>query len=142
MTYYFDMDGTIADLYGVSGWLDDLISEKTRPYEEARPLVNCEKLAAVIVELKAQGISSGIISWTSKNGSKIYNKMVRKAKLAWLAENFPNCFEEIHIVKYGTPKSKVAKDCGILFDDEEKNRKNWKKGESFSEKEMLKVLGL
>ena len=23
----FDMDGTIADLYGVSGWLDDLRAE-------------------------------------------------------------------------------------------------------------------
>ena len=24
---YFDLDGTIADLYGVEGWLDDLIAE-------------------------------------------------------------------------------------------------------------------
>ena len=26
---YFDMDGTIADLYGVNGWLDYLVGEQT-----------------------------------------------------------------------------------------------------------------
>ena len=36
----FDMDGTIADLYGVDGWLDDLINKSARPYEVAKPLVN------------------------------------------------------------------------------------------------------
>ena len=30
MRICFDMDGTIADLYGVEGWLDDLISENVR----------------------------------------------------------------------------------------------------------------
>ena len=39
-TYFFDMDGTFVDLYGVDNWLDDLINEKTRPYDEAKPLVN------------------------------------------------------------------------------------------------------
>ena len=37
---FFDMDGTIADLYGVDGWLDDLRAERVRPYAEAKPLVN------------------------------------------------------------------------------------------------------
>ena len=36
---YFDMDGTIADLYGVDGWLDDLMNESTRPYAAAAPLL-------------------------------------------------------------------------------------------------------
>ena len=34
---YFDMDGTIADLYGRDGWLDDLMNEYTRPYREVIP---------------------------------------------------------------------------------------------------------
>ena len=42
---YFDMDGTIANFYGVDGWLDDLINERTRPYAQARPLVNMNALA-------------------------------------------------------------------------------------------------
>ena len=32
---YFDMDGTIADLYGFDGWLDYLHAEDVKPYAEA-----------------------------------------------------------------------------------------------------------
>ena len=140
-TYYFDMDGTIADFYSVEGWLDDLISEKVRPYAEAKPLVNPENLKKIIEKLKAEGYNFGIISWTSKNGSKDFNKKVRKTKIEWLNKYFPDCFSEIHIIKYGTPKYKVAKNHGILFDDEEGNRIKWNKGESFSEKDIFTVLG-
>ena len=140
-TYYFDMDGTIADFYSVEGWLDDLISEKVRPYAEAKPLVNPENLKKIIEKLKAEGYNFGIISWTSKNGSKDFNKKVRKTKIEWLNKYFPDCFSEIHIIKYGTPKYKVAKNHGILFDDEEGNRIKWNKGESFSEKDIFSVLG-
>ena len=45
MTIWFDMDGTIADLYGVDGWLDNLINEDTRPYDIAKPLVNMAYLS-------------------------------------------------------------------------------------------------
>ena len=31
----FDMDGTIADLYGVEGWLEMLEAENAAPYVEA-----------------------------------------------------------------------------------------------------------
>ena len=41
----FDLDGTIADLYGVDGWLNDLINGDTRPYDIAKPLVNMSALA-------------------------------------------------------------------------------------------------
>ena len=37
---WFDMDGTIADLYGINGWLDMLLEENARPYEIAKPLLN------------------------------------------------------------------------------------------------------
>ena len=140
-TYYFDMDGTIADFYSVEGWLNDLISEKVRPYAEAKPLVNPENLKKIIEKLKAEGYSFGIISWTSKNGSKDFNKKVRKTKIEWLNKYFPDCFSEIHIIKYGTPKHWVAKNHGILFDDEIGNRKKWNKGESFSERDIFTILG-
>ena len=35
----FDMDGTIADLYGVENWLEHLINGNTFPYEMAKPLI-------------------------------------------------------------------------------------------------------
>ncbi len=131
MTYYFDMDGTIADLYGVENWLNFLENGSSYPYAAALPLVDPENFCAAALELKAKGINFGIISWTAKNGTKSYNKAVREAKRAWLDNYFPGIFTEIHIVKYGTPKFSVKKDEGILFDDEEKNRLKWK-GRAFT----------
>ena len=124
MKIYLDMDGTIADLYGVENWLADLVSKNARPYREAKRLVAEERLA----ELVKLGYELAIVSWLAKNSNKEYDKEVRKAKREWLKENYPNIkFEEIHIVKYGTPKSKVVKEKnGILVDDEKPNRIEWK----------------
>lgn len=120
---YLDMDGTIADLYGVKDWLSLLIKEDTLPYEIAKPLVNENTLK----EMERLGYQFNIISWGSKGATKEYNKRIRKAKLKWLKTNYPNIlFNEIHIIKYGTPKKYAAKDKnGILIDDEKKNRIDW-----------------
>lgn len=42
---YFDMDGTIADLYGQYGWKADLEAERTTPYRNAKPLLDMRWLA-------------------------------------------------------------------------------------------------
>ena len=44
----FDMDGTIADLYGVDNWLEKLRSEDVSPYRDAEPIYNMEVLATVL----------------------------------------------------------------------------------------------
>ena len=120
----FDMDGTIADLYGVENWLADLIAENARPYEIAKPLVNMQALARVLNGLKRKGFTLNIISWTSKNGSPEYNRKVKKAKEIWLAYHLSSVkFDNIFIVPYGTPKYTIAD--GYLFDDEEQNRTAW-----------------
>ncbi len=124
MKIYLDMDGTIADLYGVENWLADLRNMNARPYQVAKRMVEENRLA----ELVNMGYELAIVSWLSKCGTKAYDKAVRKAKREWLKANYPNIkFSEIHIVKYGTPKSKVVNDKnGILVDDEKPNRIEWK----------------
>jgi len=120
---YLDMDGTIADLYGVENWLEDLIAGNERPYREAERLVEEEELA----ELVADGYELAIVSWLAKNSNKEYDRKVRNAKREWLKANYPNInFTEIHIVKYGTPKSRVVNERGLLIDDEIPNRREWK----------------
>lgn len=126
---YFDMDGTIADLYGVSGWLADLETENVRPYAEAKPLLNLSLLARYIHKAQAKGYTVGVISWLSKTGSPAYNEAVTTAKREWLAKHLPSVeWDEIHIVKYGTPKSTCRTCPGILFDDEQRNLDEWGAG--------------
>ena len=126
-TLYFDMDGTIADLYSVKDWLPKLEAGDPSPYIEARKLVNLCELGAMCCELKAMGYKIGIVSWLCKGATKEYDKLVRQAKRDWLKKNFPIRFDEVHIVKYGTPKHYIVKDKnGFLFDDEERNCKGWK----------------
>lgn len=121
---YLDMDGTIANLYGVENWLEKLVNGDASPYIEAQKMVEEE----VLLNLVKLGYEIAIVSWLSKGSNKEYDRMVRNAKKEWLVRNFPNIqFVEIHIVKYGTPKSRVVKEKnGILFDDEERNRNEWK----------------
>ena len=142
-TLVFDMDGTIADLYAVTGWLENIIAENVRPYVIAEPMYNMNKLVNVINRLKENGWRVAIVSWTSKHGSKEYNKAVRKVKKEWLDRyNFP--YDELHIIKYGTPKSYCMKKTGgfqILFDDEEPNRKAWRNGSTVNANEdIYKIL--
>lgn len=124
---YFDMDGTIADLYGVDGWLEMLINEDATPYVKAMPLVKLSILARLLNRLQKKGWHIGIVSWLARDGKPNYNKEVTKAKTKWLKNHMPSVtWNEIKIVEYGTPKSTVVNiKGGILFDDEEKNRTEW-----------------
>lgn len=138
MNIYFDMDGTIADLYGVENWLEDLLHEDVRPYAIARPLVNMSLLARLLNKLGRAGNTVNIISWTSKNGSESYNAAVAAAKLKWLQLHLKSVtFSSIEIIPYGTPKSLYGD--GILFDDEERNREDWGAG-AYTEKEIFTIL--
>ena len=126
---YFDLDGTIADLYGVEGWLADLEAENVRPYAEAKPLLNLSLLARYIHKAQKMGYIVGVISWLSKSGSDAYNEAVTAVKREWLAKHLPSVeWDEIHIVKYGTPKSTCRSCPGILFDDEQRNLDEWGAG--------------
>ena len=126
-TIYFDMDGTIANLYEVENWLPKLIDNDPTPYEEAEPMVNMKDLSGLLKDLQHMGIRIGIVSWLAKNSTKEYDKEVRAAKRTWLKKNIDITFDEIHIVKYGTRKDYIVRDKnGILFDDELNNRNNWR----------------
>lgn len=138
---YFDMDGTIANLYGVDNWLKSLINEQTKPYREAKAMVDMRVLGRELNRLQAEGYVIGIVSWLSKNGTDEYGKRVAKAKREWLARHLGAVvWDEIHIVEYGMPKHKVvAKPYGILFDDEIGNRTDWN-GVAYDVNNIIEVL--
>lgn len=142
MTIWFDMDGTIADLYAVNDWLPKLRASDPSPYAEAEVMMNMSLLARYLNKLSAKGISIGIISWTSKTGTAEYNEAVASAKMGWLAEHLHSVmFDAVHVVEYGTPKSTFRESPDdILFDDEERNRVEWGTDTAFSPDEIMKVL--
>ena len=68
MTFYFDMDGTLANFYGVQNWLECLENSDTTPYRIAKPLINFSLLARRIHQLQGKGDRVGIVSWFSNCG--------------------------------------------------------------------------
>lgn len=135
------MDGTIANLYGVNDWLEMIINNDETPYRIAEPMVRMNVLARVLNNLIRKGWTIGIVSWLAKNSNSKYDEKVTKAKIEWLQKHLKSVeFGEIHIVPYGTPKHEIVNDkSGILFDDEEPNRTNWK-GIAYDVNEIIEVL--
>ena len=90
----FDMDGTIADLYGVTDWLKSLQNNDPSPYYNANPLYDMDVLTDLLDALKSLGWRIVVTTWLAKGSNAKYDKMVREAKLAWLDKyHFP--YDEI-----------------------------------------------
>lgn len=141
ITINFDMDGTIADLYGVSNWLEYLEAEDVFPYANAKPMLRLSSLARKLNILQKAGYRVAVISWLSKSGTEEYNRAVAEVKIAWLKKHLPSVeWNEIHIVPYGTPKQNFCHSpLDILFDDEERNRNNWT-GRAYDVQNILEIL--
>ena len=131
----FDMDGTIADLYSVKGWLEKLRAFDPTPYVEAKPMWDMIDLADVLMELQEVGIEIRVITWLSKETTPDYDRAVRLAKREWLDERaFP--YDHFHGVAYGATKADSVRrylaedESAILIDDNAKVREGWHLGEA------------
>ena len=123
-TIALDMDGTIANLYGVRDWLEALQAHDASPYLEADTLTDTDIINALIELYKDAGGHVCVVSWAAKGDiPHTYFTTTQAAKMLWLREHLP-AIEDVRIVKYGTPKYLVVKDVKntVLFDDEQPNR--------------------
>ena len=144
----WDMDGTIADLYGVEGWLEKLRAENPLPYEIAKPMWDMERLVNIIRGLQAIGIEQRIVSWLSMDSSEQYKTEVRRAKREWL-DDFDFPYDHFHGVQYGATKADSVRkfladdETAILIDDSAKVRKGWHLGETVdpTEVDIIDFLG-
>ena len=102
---------------------------------------NMQALARVLNRLQREGNKVAIISWLAKGSTTDYDEEVRQAKIAWLKKHLKSVhFDFIEIVPYGTDKNLVCiESTDILFDDEEKNRKNWK-GKAYDVDKIFTIL--
>lgn len=131
----FDMDGTIADLYQVENWLEELRKGNPFPYWQAKPMWDMEKLAEVLIALQAKGIEIRIITWLAKGSNESYKYLTRIFKQAWLKKfHFP--YDNFHGVQYGATKADSVRkyladdETAILIDDNAKVREGWRLGET------------
>jgi len=140
---YFDMDGTIADLYGQKNWLDRLLKEEPELYLNAPPLIDMELLRTKIEKVREKGIEVSVITWLAKGTSDNHHTMVAEEKLEWL-ENYGLEFDDIHILRYGTNKHDVpvSVENSIIFDDNAQVREDWERqgGIAIDEKNILGTL--
>lgn len=143
----FDMDGTIADLYAVPGWLEMLRAYDPAPYAMAEPMWDMAELTDLLHQVQAIGIEIRIITWLSKESTPDYDRAVREAKREWLeAQGFP--FDHFHGVQYGATKADSIRrylgngESALLFDDNAKVRQGWHMGEAIDpiECDILEVL--
>ena len=138
---HFDLDGTLANLYAVEGWLSMLRAYDPTPYAEAGVMLNMSLLARYLNKLKAMGYTIGIISWCSKCSNIYYDMDVAAEKQKWLYKHLRSVrWNYIHITQYGTPKQSLMKATDdILFDDNAAIRQAWT-GRAYEPSEILTVL--
>lgn len=126
----FDMDGTIANFYGVEGWLEMIRAEDVTPYAECKPLYDMDTLNFMLNMLKGMGYRIVVNTWLAMGSSVEFEEITTKAKRDWLDRyNFP--YDDFIATSYGVEKSLGTKNLGgvqWLFDDNANVRATWTNG--------------
>lgn len=121
-TVYLDMDGTIANLYGIENWLPRLRNEDTEIFKECEPMISQSKLLELFPETLYKIV---ILSMTPKNATQEYCKNVEEQKDIWLDKFFPKLEKRIY-KKYSNNKNLKNSSESILIDDNEEIRNNFR----------------
>ena len=124
---YFDMDGTVANLYGEENWLDNLINEREGTFINLQPLVDMIELSRVCYELMERGYSFGVITWLPKGASYEYECICAQEKKQWVNTLMP-WVTEFYAQTYGEPKQNAPAHRAaqmILVDDNAEVRAKW-----------------
>ena len=124
---YFDMDGTVYDLYGMENWLEMLRNEEKGAFTLGKSLVDMDKLKKVCMELIGIGYQIGIITWLPMGASLEYSEVCTKEKREWAEENMPY-ISEFYALEYGTPKQYAPARRAAemwLVDDSKEVREMW-----------------
>lgn len=101
---YFDMDGTIFDLYGKNDWLETLRNERAGAFlGKFLPEIDIEKFYKVCQKLLGKGVQFGIITWLPMQASPEYEQICTEEKRKWTQENVP-FITEFNCASYGIPK--------------------------------------
>lgn len=120
---YFDMDGTIADLYGVENVFKRLDALDASVYLEAEPI---QEYIQMIRDFHHMGYEVNILSCLGMISEEVFDKNTKENKDKWL-DKYVGC-EYINKRIY-IPNTKHKEEyidaIGILVDDDERVLVNW-----------------
>lgn len=140
MKIWFDMDGTMVDLYSVENWLEKLRAYDETPYAEAKPIVNLNILARLMNRAQKNGYELCVVTALAANSTEDYDNRVIAAKQKWLARHLKSVkFDEIRFVPYCFTKNDINTGNDILFDDENRHLEKWT-GRAVNAKFMIETL--
>lgn len=125
---YFDMDGTVFDLYGKQNWLEMLRNEVEGAFiGDWIPEINKTRFKGAVDILLENGVQFGVITWLPMQASPEYEQICTAEKRRWVAENLP-FVTEFNCVSYGIPKQDCIQKRAqkiFLIDDNEEICKTW-----------------
>lgn len=149
---YFDLDGTIYDLYGRADWLQSLESEDETVFDgDMLPYVSEKELATLCKELTKCGVSLGVITWLPKDATAEYERKCELVKRKWVKRYMPY-ISDFTAQSYGIPKqkaiSKKSKQIFLIDDsaevcemwDTSVQRKSFRVSEQFTVIDALKTI--
>ena len=118
MTYYFDVDGVLADFHSVYN-KDNRAESLT--YDFIRNLKPFAENIQIVKNLIAHGVQVYI-------STMVANERTKQARIDWLAEMLPEIPVEniITIIGHGN-KADYIREAGILVDDKKANCRQWEK---------------
>ena len=121
---YFDMDGTIADLYGVSDCFKRLDNMDATVYSEAKPI---DKYINMLKEFHTMGYKVIILSALGMVSSKRFDKDTIRNKGIWLDTYVGKEYIDERIYIPNTKHKELYQlfGKGILVDDDDRVLMNW-----------------
>jgi len=119
---YLDMDGTIADLYGIENWLPRLRKSDESIFIECKPIISEKELLNHFPTEKYEII---ILSMTPLGATDEYCENVKTQKDIWLDKHFPSLTKRIYRA-YGHNKNLKNSQSAILVDDSAPIRESWR----------------
>lgn len=121
---YFDLDGTIYDLYGMKDWLKRIEDEKPNTFTNGKFIVNYNEFMECVKQLEKQGYIFNVISWLPYDVTYNYKKKCEQEKRNWIKKFLP-FVKNVEIQSYGILKHTHV-ESGILIDDNEKICRHWR----------------